>query len=264
MPFGIDWCESCEDEQMDNMPDTYMVVDVETTDKVDAFVVQFGAVFVVNGKIDENRTGSIMLQLPDDVWMAQGAFDKHGLSRNFLNANGMAPREAMTDIREIMANPINPILGQNVIFDLQAINYTLNKLNMEIVDFSKRFVIDAGLVYKADLMEEVKRPEESMYTFLRRIKETPRRGLYWRLDVILKQAGINVASIVRHSAEDDARLTHLVYQWMRKEGYYERVLDGKRSNDRSGPGVQTHGPSGGQTRSDNGRIHTGRGDLLPY
>jgi len=245
-----------------NAPDDYLVIDTETTNNYNAYVVQFGMCYVVGGQV--KQSSAFLIQLPDDVRMEPKAFESHGLSRAHLNYHGLSPYDAFSGMREIVTNGNHTLVGQNLPFDLRAINFSLKYVGLPAVDFSKRTIMDTGLVYKADQTGERPEPGEDTYQFFNRVSDHPRRGVRWNLDLLLEKFNIGKREGKYHDAAEDIVLTNKLYRVLRDEGYFERVLNGERSDDRGGPGLPAHGADRSAPGPVGGRVHADRGSVLPY
>lgn len=65
-----------------NLPSSYVAYDLETSDRVDSFPIQYGAVKVVDGKVMD--TFSTLVSLPPNEKISKGAYSAHHISEKQL------------------------------------------------------------------------------------------------------------------------------------------------------------------------------------
>lgn len=215
------------------IPSTYVVIDTETNDFNNPFVLQLGYCRVENSEVI--ATESINIRPPAGVVISDGAANIHGLTLEVLEKSGSDPVESMTMLREHLVELNDKgtwFIGQNYTFDTAAINSTLRTLNLEPIKFDSFNIIDVGVVFKAHrLMKEwrwgaraQRRKDVPLMDFFDYIRAQRIRGLKWGIDFCMEFFAIKAPARGAHDAGEDCWLTHMIFQEMVKRGIVAEVL----------------------------------------
>ena len=211
-------------------PTSYVVIDTETNDFSNAFVLQMGFCVVEDGKIIEQMSMNIVP--PPGLHITPGAAKVHGLTYEILEKTGSAHEEILPDIREaIIEYGTGWMMGQNFTFDTQSLNSTFKHAGMEPIDFSEMQFIDVGVTFKAhrlrhewDWGAKAQRGNRDLNAFYSHIKAQRTTGLKWNIDYCMNHFEVEAKKRGDHDAGEDCKLTHLIYEKMREQGIIEEIL----------------------------------------
>jgi len=224
-----------------SFPRDYTTIDLETNglqpDVCEICVI--GHTVVRDGKPVENKESYINWWLDPDVDHA--AIEKRLTStqkvmeeknKTFLHTKakllecGRAPKEVLEeylDLFEAMEARNEILVSHNgVAFDLPFLVAHLHNVLRVGWEFREDLIFDTGVIMKASQMATVPSPmpNETFYSFLRRVSRTPGYGIKWALDGycedrfgLRKKAGAKAEGA--HTAGVDSLLTAYLYEEQR-------------------------------------------------
>lgn len=209
---------------------SYMVIDTETTGLHSPFVLQMGFCDVKNWDIQDNY--SIDIMLPEHLEITPIAFKTHGLTRESLRKTGIPREIAIPEIHETLRGLSNTILlGQSVMFDMNALNWTFRLGGLIPLDFESYRYLDSGIIFKAYRMmkefgygNKAKRNGRPIRQYLKTIRSTPVKDLKWNIDFCLEYLNVPVPPREAHNAGEDCCLTHLIFKAMWDKGIVEEMV----------------------------------------
>lgn len=217
------------------LPDTYLVIDIETDGLSPAKnnILQVGFVQVINGEV-KNANG-VFIETPEDdlVSYENGDYVRRKLAEGnegFIKASDVrahgVPRALVFQtlkqlIDATMALPGALIVGHNLVgFDLAFIEtFSRRCAGVEIV-FDRNRVFDTSAMFKANKLGMLPADGEPLYDFFCKVHGTIARGVYWRLEVACKELGLAERHQLdlekAHDAAADTMFTHYVYMALRE------------------------------------------------
>lgn len=211
-------------------PDTYLVLDTETQHFNNPYALQIGFCQVDKGKVVGREAFNI--KPPRSLEISQSAIEVHGLTREHLEKTGSDPKAVLPIVRELILDYKDGwLMGQNLGFDVKAINNTLKAEGLKPIDFNQINIMDVGVVFKAHRLKyewnwgaRAVRNGISIADYFRYIQDQRIRGLKWNLDYCMKRFKIDAPARGAHDAGEDCHLTHLVYAKMLEMGIVEEML----------------------------------------
>lgn len=209
------------------LPNDYLVLDVETSGfywnppsgkKADV-IVQVGYAVVRDRQMTVN--GAHYVKRPAGT-MEGEAKEVTGITDEILAEKGEDPQEfyrRLLPLMELFKNSHAMFVGHNILgFDAPFIEADLDRQGLEF-SFTPNEVIDTGCLYKAANVGMLPGPGEALDPFFRRVRSL-RCPLKWRLEFTITQLGIdkehNLDLEQAHDAAFDCRLTHLLFEQLRK------------------------------------------------
>lgn len=207
------------------LPDTYVVIDTETTglDPKDDRLVEIAWLHVEQGEISEHK--SMLVNAAFEIPAQATAI--HGITTEM--AKGGTPEvEAVNEFLAAVSDPGIWIISFNGIqFDLrflyEVMGREFSEVRRDTPDMYKR-TRDVGAMFKAYEMHRAGdpgariRPGEDPIKYQARILDSYRKGIKWNLDRVCEVLKVRVELPYgeRHRALGDAVLTHRVYEHMRR------------------------------------------------
>jgi len=211
------------------LPDSYLVVDVETSGfrhspsdprvKPDV-VVQLGYAVVRDRKLVECT--DILLKRPPGT-MSAGASRVTGITDEIL-ADGVEPAlvyEQFVELCNVFRGAKMMFIGHNMIFfDAPFIAADSARCGHPF-KFAAGEILDSGVIYKAGQMRVIPNARENLHTFMLRVANTHSR-VKWNLTLAIQSLGIDKANGLdmskAHAAGFDCQVTHLLIEELRKLG----------------------------------------------
>ena len=208
------------------LPDSYLVVDVETSGfyhtpqpgQEQHVIVQIGCAAVQKRQMVENM--ALFIKRPAGTMKGE-AKRVTGITDELLAAKGVDPAEAYSKflaLFQLFREEGCMFMGHNMIsFDAPFI-YTDFKRHGFAFQFGHLEYIDTGMIFKAAQMRTVPGPTEDLHKFFVRIKNT-RSRVHWNLTEatqmlnVDKKHGLDMAGA--HDAGFDCKVTHLLFEELR-------------------------------------------------
>lgn len=212
--------------QHKHLPDTYLVVDVETSgfqgsinpNSRPACVVQFG-VAAVRGRQVTRRDAYFIQRSPGT--MQPGATKANRITDDML-VNGTPPEifyPRLINLLETFRGDRCPFVGHNVVgFDRKFINMDIAQHGFDF-EIKPHEVVDTGLIYKASRMGVEPRADELLSRFFERIAAT-RSSIKWNLVLTMQELHLDTKFELdldeAHDAGFDCYMTHLLFEELRQ------------------------------------------------
>jgi len=217
---------------MDCLPNTYTVLDIETTgvSPSEDEILQVGFLSCINGEVAFNN--SIFIQTDDDIL---DAYDNSSYVRNKI-ANGETDYVKSADVRALgqprqaALNSIISLIRHTLALDKtsimlghNAIQFDLPFLEVAFLKYADKFTFDVsrwfdtGAFVKAIKIKATPYEYESIYEWSLRVREIRAKGVFWNLAAAYKDACSDSTDriITAHDAANDCYMTHIVYQNIR-------------------------------------------------
>jgi DNA polymerase III epsilon subunit-like protein len=206
------------------IPDTYLVIDLETTGLPDRsgreeYVTQFGYAVVQDRKITDNY--ATLLKTPPG-WINPEAASVTGITDEMIQKDGREPAEfyhQLISIFELFRNSDALFVGHNVAkFDgpfLEA-DFAHHGLGFR---FKQDEFIDTGMMFKASQLFASPADAESLGAFFHRVSKIRSRAK-WKLTYAMTQLGLDMKYGIdlsaAHDAGFDCKMTHLLLEDLRQ------------------------------------------------
>lgn len=226
------------------LPNTYLVLDIETTAVTPASgsIIQLGWVQVIDGVIKSR--GGLFISAPEAELQAyeNSSYVKQKISEGntgYVKAadvreHGIPRVQAFSLLHELYSKTMANFAGSIVIghnltgFDIPFIEYHSQKEGRAI-KFDRTRVFDTGVAFKANKLGLLPRDDEPIWEFFCRVREIRAAGVYWRLEIAVKELGLESVinnfllncnsetpdEIMYHDASTDTLATHFIYQELR-------------------------------------------------
>lgn len=257
LPYERQWelmTEILRTRGMIPLPNTYLVLDIETTgiSPARSCILQIGWVQVIDGVIKSQ--GGVFVATPEDELRAYetGSYVQRKIAEGnegYVKAADVrrcgAPRAQVFDTlrelyRAMMANfRGSVVIGHNLTgFDIPFIEYHAQKEGFPF-KFDHTRVFDTGAAFKANKLGLLPRDDEPVWDFFCRVRDIRAKGVFWRLEIAVKELNVTdrvLADLQRmldamikagsarpetnvqelfHDASADTLATHHVYQELR-------------------------------------------------
>jgi DNA polymerase III epsilon subunit-like protein len=224
---------------MTYVPDSYLVFDLETNGFVpqeDLYAVQYGYCLVQDR--DVVQTGAIILNIPQNAKLEQGAVDVHGISRHRMDTEGVCPKmatELMHSLLQRVKDANASIVAHNIKYDVNGIERMFERYGLEpmnIPAYSR--VFDTGVVYKASKLMKTdrwcndakRRPGEAMWNYIARVGGIRAKGVKWNVDTAIEELKIPLEKRAAHDAGEDCYYTHRILETLREQEWVPQLLGG--------------------------------------
>jgi len=212
------------------LPDDYLVIDLETSGITnDDKIIQLGWARVQNREV----VTQFAVYLNYDVPIHPKAYAVHGIESSTLQELGADPESTISLLHGFMRAAVREntwIAGWNYPgLDARMMRNAFKEFGLDEFDFDASPCVDPGLMYKASVMNRVRKPWESTWEFFNDIAHSPRKGLYWNMDKVSGELGLDTEKVASmrssHDAMDDCLITAATIEAMRGTKY-ERTLTG--------------------------------------
>lgn len=195
-------------------PKEVTIIDFETTglnpqifhsDKIIEFAVMDEESKITSRLIRWNN-----LHIPEHITSITGITD------GMIEKDGIEPKDALNLLLKSILG--KTIVGHNIYsFDLPFLLcwLSIHHGGIEASRYYTKIVnnmVDTAVLFKARMMNEEQKFNESFIDFSKRIIETKRLGLKYSLKYICDYYKINTQSIVAHRASGDVMMTKQIYQ----------------------------------------------------
>lgn len=192
--------------------DSYLVFDVETTglNPRSDRIIQVGLCKVCDGVVTE-RSGWLVNQ---EVDVPPEARMVHGITTADIRARGIPPHESLARLLGVLSTAPSCV-GHNIHrFDILFLIAECRRLGVPVPEFGH--FVDTAALYKGWKLNMERRSDETFKKYADRVLETRAPGLKFSLATCLQFLGIQTATAQLHQAGDDAFLTHLVFEALKK------------------------------------------------
>ncbi len=191
---------------------SYVVFDFETTglDLHRDRIIQVGLCRVTEGQV-VNRTGWLVRQ---DVPIHPEAQRKHGITDEALRKDGTTPEASLTRLLAAMREA-PACMGHNIhAFDLRFLRAECRRIGVREPD-SSGFIDTAALFKGWRLGIPYDHRHESPRDYAVRVLSTRVKGLQYSVETCLETLAIEADKSGMHHANEDAYLTHLIFETLR-------------------------------------------------
>jgi len=192
--------------------DSYLVFDVETTGlnpRTDR-IIQVGLCKVCDGVATE-RSGWLVNQ---EVEVPPEARMVHGITTADIRARGIAPRESLARLFEAVAT-VPTGVGHNIHqFDILFLVAESRRFGVPVPEFGH--FVDTASLFKGWKLNLSRKTGETHKQYTDRVLAIRAPGLKYSLPTCLASLGIQAGETRLHQAGDDAFLTHLIFEALKK------------------------------------------------
>lgn len=206
-------------------PDTYMVIDLETTgfSPRSDYITQFALAVIRERKLASNV--SFLLQIPEGS-MNKKASEVTGITEEMCQEHGMPRPEAMHNIYATLSNWRNVcqgvFVGHNASkFDIPFLEAAFKRHSIDFL-FRDHEIVDTGAMVKSMQMGTWPLPTETLRGFMNRMLNVYATGVYWSLDRFCLdrfklRERLEKEGLKSHDAGADCVVTHWVLEALRAE-----------------------------------------------
>jgi len=203
------------------LPDTYLVIDLETTGLPDhgreEYVTQFGYAAVTDRKIADSHAS--LLKTPPG-WIHPEASRVTGITDEMIQRDGEDPAAFYEKLIKIFAlyRGKSMFVGHNVYgFDCPFLEADFEHHGHDF-KFDDSESIDTGMIFKASQLFLAPADNETLGQFYRRVGNV-RSRVKWNLAFAIRRLGLDMKFGLdlskAHSADVDCRFTHILFEELR-------------------------------------------------
>ena len=192
---------------------SYLVFDFETSglEHRSDRIIQVGLCTVLDGEVGDRHSWLVH----QDVRIDPEAAQLHGIAAGDLRARGIPPQESLTRLFEAMRSA-PACMGHNIHrFDIKFMLAESRRLGMVSPD--TRDFIDTAALFKGWKLGMPKGPRESHQDYAQRVLSIRAPGLKFSVEACMRALGIKADTTGLHNADQDAYLTHLIFQALREK-----------------------------------------------
>ena len=209
------------------LPDSYLVVDVETSGfyhtprpgQEQHVIVQIGCAAVQERQMVENM--ALFIKRPAGT-MKGDAERVTGITDKILAEQGVEPDEAYPKflaLFQLFRGEGCMFMGHNMVsFDAPFIHADFARQGFSF-QFGQGEYIDTGMIFKAAQIRTVPSPPEDLHKFFLRIKDT-RSRVHWNLTEAAQMLNVDKKHSLdmagAHDAGFDCKVTHLLFEGLRQ------------------------------------------------
>ena len=205
------------------IPDTYLVLDLETTGFPNRhrheYVTQFGYAVVENRKITD--TCATMLKTPPG-WINEDASRVTGITDEQIQREGIEPKgfyEEVVKLLKLFRKSGSMFVGHNAQkFDGPFLEADFKENDIDF-KFGKSEFIDTGMMFKASQLFASPSDHEDLGDFFSRVSEVRSRAK-WKLTFAMERLGLDMKYGIdlgsAHDAAFDCKMTHLLLEDLRQ------------------------------------------------
>ena len=209
------------------LPDTYLVVDVETSglpgsinpNSTPACVVQYG-ITVVRSRQICTREAYLVKRPPGS--MQKRASEINGITDALLAADGELPElfyPRLISLLQVFRRDRCSFIGHNMAaFDAPFVNTDIARHDFDFA-FKPDEVIDTGMIYKASQRCVAPRGDETLGGFFKRVSSIRSRvkwNLLLTMDKLHLREKFNLDPANAHDASYDCYMTYLLFEELRQ------------------------------------------------
>lgn len=161
-------------------------------------------------------------RLPAGAKLYDGAVGVHGLTRDYLEANGTCPLEGLRYVRRELASraETHVIAGQNLYgFDLPVLKTCFERVGLTMPKLP--YVFDSGVAIKAYQLS-MRKEHGGWDEFFEKVRRIRAKGVKWSVDWCSEQLGLEKRS-GDHNALEDCRKTLEIIREADRRGVYKEV-----------------------------------------
>jgi DNA polymerase III epsilon subunit-like protein len=187
---------------------SYVVFDFETTglDFNRDRIIQVGLCVVSNGQVADRQDWLVRQDVPIDP----EATRIHGITAEHVQARGISPPESLARLFEAVRGAPT-CAGHNIHrFDIRFMWAESRRLGITPPD--PRNFIDTAALFKGWRLGLRQQAHESHQDYANRVFSIHAAGLRYSVEACVQTLGIRTDMVGRHSAGQDAYLTHLILQ----------------------------------------------------
>ena len=206
------------------LPDTYLVVDVETTGLPERsgrheYVTQLGYAVVENRAITDNH--ATLLKTPPG-WIDPEAARVTRITDEMIQRDGVDPKvffERLIGLLTLFRDSSSMFVGHNIAkFDAPFLETNFKHFGFDF-SFKRNELIDTGMMFKASQIFAAPADGEDLTSFFGRVGDI-RSRMKWNLAFAMERLGLDMKFDIdlsaAHDAGFDCKMTHLLLEDLRQ------------------------------------------------
>ena len=203
-------------------PDSYITWDLETTglDFVNNRIIEIGAITVKNNEIVDERSWLLNynIEIPDFITNITK------ITKEIIDSEGQDPVLCINEFLN-MLNTSSSYLAHNgtrfdIPFLIEQATRTLNSSKEYRERISKKLYassFDTAVLIKAQKLNMQRQWNETFKEFADRVMEIRAFGVKYNVAICCEELGIDKSDVQQHRALGDVKLTHRIYQELKKQ-----------------------------------------------
>jgi len=202
-------------------PDSYITWDLETTglSPVNNKIIEIGAITVKDNEIVDERSWLLNhnIEIPDVI------VDITKITKEIIDSEGQDPVLCMNEFLDMLKTSSFYLAHNGTRFDIpflvEQAAHTLNFSKERRERMFKRLhasSFDTAVLIKAQKLNMQRLWNETFKEFADRVMEIRAFGVKYNIAICCEELGIDKSDVQQHRALGDVKLTHRIYQELKK------------------------------------------------